>query len=604
MGVNQAVAELLTQISQMQELLGEETFRAVSNARAGRTIADLGFDVSTLAGDKAKLLEIEGIGPRTADKVIEFCATGRMKEHQEYLKKVPPGLLALLKVPSLGPKTVRSLWKELGIVDVAGLRKAIDDGSILGVPRMGAKIVEKIKASLAFIDTSGQRLPLGVALPIAERFVERLAKVKGVEQVTYAGSLRRGRDTIGDIDILVATKAPGPVNEAFRTMPGVREVLASGESKSSVRYSVASDEASFIAGEEPPREVVGPTVQVDLRVLPPASWGAALMYFTGSKEHNIRLRERAIKMGYTLNDWGLFPIDEEKDAPHLRGVKPVAGRSEEEIYAKLKLPYMPPEIREDRGELACVDTPRLLEQADVKAELHAHTTVSDGFFTIESLAEEAKRRGFHTVAVTDHSKSSAQANGLTVERLLAHIDAVRRVAAKVKGITILAGSEVDILADGRLDYDDDILAKLDIVIASPHTALSQDPDTATKRLLAAIRNPYVHIIGHATGRIVNQRPGLSPDLPTIIAAAKEHSVALEINAHWARLDLRDTHARAAADAGCLVAINCDSHTVEDFDNLRYGVLTARRAWLRPESCINTWPAARLRDWLRSKGPRA
>jgi DNA polymerase (family 10) len=604
MSVNQAVADLLTQISQMQELLGEETFRAVSNARAGRTIADLGVDVSTMASDRAKLLEIEGIGPKIADKIIEYCATGRITEHQKYLEQVPPGLLALLKVPSLGPKTVRALWKELGIVDVAGLRKSIDDGTILGVPRMGAKIVEKIKASLAFLETSGQRLPLGVALPIAARCVEHLSGVKGVEQVAYAGSLRRGRDTIGDIDILVATKTPGPVGEAFRTMPGVREVLSSGETKLSVRYSVPSDQAGMVTSPSAPTESAGPTVQMDLRVLPPASWGAALMYFTGSKEHNIRLRERAVKMGYTLNDWGLFPIDEEKTAPHLRGVKPVAGKTEEEIYARLKVPYVPPEIREDRGELSLTETPRLLEAADIKAELHAHTTASDGFFNIAELAAEAKRRGFHTVAVTDHSKSSAQANGLTVDRLMAHIEAVRAVASRTRGITILAGSEVDILADGRLDYDDAILKQLDIVVASPHTALSQDPETATKRLLAAIRNPYVHILGHPTGRIVNQRAGLSPDIATIVAAAKEHNVALEINAHWARLDLRDSHARAATDAGCLIAVNCDAHSVEDFDNLPFGVLTARRAWVRPESCINAWPADRLRAWLKSKGPRA
>lgn len=606
MSANAALAEILHQISQMQELLGEDTFRAVSNARAGRAVADLGLDVASLATDKKKLLEIDGIGPKIADKIIEYCKTGRIKEHEEYLSKVPPGLLVLLKVPSLGPKTVKALWKELGVQDVAGLRRVMDDGSILGVPRMGAKLVEKIRASLAFVESSGQRLPLGVALPIAERFVEHLSRVRGVEQVAYAGSLRRGRDTIGDIDILVATSQPGPANEAFRTMPGVREVLSAGESKSSVRYAVQSDEAALVKGDGgggEARAAVGPTVQVDLRVLPPASWGAALLYFTGSKEHNIRLRDRSIRMGYTLNDWGLFPIDEEKTAPHLRGVKAAAGRTEEEIYGLLKLPYVPPEIREDRGEFALPATPRLLEAADIRAELHAHTTASDGLFTIAELAAEAKRREFHTVAVTDHSRSSAQANGLTVERLEAHIEAVRAVAAKTKGITILAGAEVDILADGRLDYEDAVLKRLDVVVASPHTALSQDPETATKRLLAAITNPYVHILGHGTGRIINRRAGLSPDMGKVIEAACRHNVALEINAHWLRLDLRDSHVRAAIDAGCLIAVNCDAHEALDFDHLRYGVLTARRGWVTPERCINAWPADRLHEWLRSKGRR-
>ncbi len=597
MSANPAVAEVLTQISQLQELLGEDTFRAVSNARAGRAIADLGVDVATLAGDKKRLLEIEGIGPKIADKIIEFCTTGKIREHEEYLKKVPPGLLALLKVPNLGPKTVRLLWKERGVEDLDGLKRIIGDGSILTVARMGAKSVERIKASMAFVEKSGARLPLGLAVPIAERFVEHMSRVKGVQQAAFAGSLRRGRDTIGDIDILVATKDFGPAGEAFRSMPGVREVLSAGDTKSSVRYTIASDEATLTKDGEDVSKTIGPSVQVDLRVLPPASWGAALMYFTGSKEHNIRLRERAIKMGFTLNDWGLFPIDEEKEAPHLRGVKAVAGKSEEEIYERLKLPHMPPEIREDRGELSLKETPRLLELGDIKAELHAHTTASDGFLSIEELAQEAKRRGFHTIAVTDHSKSSAQANGLSVERLVQHVEAVRKVGEKVKGITVLAGSEVDILADGRLDYEDRVLKQLDVVVASPHTALSQEPEAATKRLLAAIRNPYVHIIGHPTGRIVNQRPGLSPDLGKVIEAAKERHVALEINAHWLRLDLRDSHVRAAVDAGCLIAVDCDVHTPEDFDNLRYGVVTARRGSVTPEGCVNAWEAKKLREWL-------
>ncbi|MFM9995056.1 MAG: DNA polymerase/3'-5' exonuclease PolX [Phycisphaerales bacterium] len=603
MSANQAVADLLTRISQMQDLLGEDSFRSSSNARAARTIADLTTDVAALAADRAELLDVPGIGPKIADKVIEFVTTGRIREYDEYLKKVPAGLLALLNVPGLGPKTVRLLWTERGVTDVAGLKRIIEDGSILTVPRMGAKSVEKIKASLAFMETSGQRLPLGLAVPIAKRFVEHLSKIKGVDRVAYAGSLRRGKDTIGDIDILVSARDPGPVGEAFRAMPGVREVLSAGETKASIRYAIASDDATLTKDGEDIRGTLGPTVQVDLRVLPAASWGAALMYFTGSKEHNIRLRERAIKMGYTLNDWGLFPIDEEKTAPHLRGVKPVAGKSEEEIYAKLGLPYLPPEVREDRAELTLKETPRLVELTDIRAELHAHTTASDGMMSIEELVGEAKRRGFHTIAVTDHSKSSAQAGGLSVERLMEHIEAVRAVGAKTKGITVLVGSEVDILADGRLDYDDAVLKQLDVVVASPHTALSQEAEAATKRLLAAIRNPYVHVLGHPTGRIVNRRPGLSPDVGAMIAAAKEHRVALEINAHWLRLDLRDTHVRAATDAGCLIAIDCDDHSPEDFDNLGYGVTTARRGWLTPEACVNAWSAKKLHEWLKSKGRR-
>jgi len=350
-----------------------------------------------------------------------------------------------------------------------------------------------------------------------------------------------------------------------------------------------------------------PTVQVDLRVIPAEAWGAALMYFTGSKEFNVRLRQRALDMGFTLNEYGLFEDDDPKKElapPHKRGIKPVASATEEAIFAKLGLPFIPPELREDKGEIEFAAkhqaAPAVLELSDVVAELHSHTTASDGVLSIAELAIEARRRGFHTIAVTDHSQSSAIAGGLKPDALRKHIAAVRAAAKADDSIAILSGSEVDILADGRLDYDDDLLAELDVVVASPHTALSQDSSTATKRLLAAITHPLVHILGHPTGRLVLRRRGLEPDMAAIIAAAKEHDVALEINAHWMRLDLRDTHVRAAVDAGCLIAINCDVHEPGDFDNLGYGVSTGRRGWLPPAQCINCWPAKKLHAWLRSK----
>ncbi|MBL8757512.1 MAG: DNA polymerase/3'-5' exonuclease PolX, partial [Phycisphaerae bacterium] len=355
------------------------------------------------------------------------------------------------------------------------------------------------------------------------------------------------------------------------------------------------------AGEAPsPAASAGKSVQVDLRVVPEASWGSALMYFTGSKDHNVRLRERALKMGLTLNDYGLFPNDDHETPPQERGIKPVASRTEQEVFKALGLPYIPPELREDRGEVALKKTPTLVEVADIRAELHAHTAASDGELSIEDLARAAMARGFHTLAVTDHSKSSVIANGLSPERLRTHAAAVRAAGKHIKGITLLAGSEVDILADGSLDYDDDLLGTLDVVVASPHTALSQAPELATRRLLRAVEHPMVHILGHPTGRLILRRSGLSPDMGAIIAAAVEHRVALEINAHWMRLDLRDTHVKAAVDAGCLIAINCDVHASSDFDNLRFGVLTGRRGWLPPEQCVNTWAADRLHEWLRSK----
>jgi DNA polymerase (family 10) len=616
MSVNKALAERFSLIAKMQDLLGEDRFKAISHERAARVIEGHPVDLATIAADEVngrkRLMEIEGVGPKIADKIIEFVRTGRIHELDELAAKVPPGVVELMQIPGLGPKTAAVLWKEAGVTSVAGLKKIIESGEILRLPRMGARSVEKLRESIALAEQGSQRLPLGLAVPVAERFVERLRKVPGVKQAAFAGSLRRGRETIGDVDILVAaTEAGGrAASEVFRSMPEVRQVIAAGESKSSVRAVVNPElgrwEIEGKAGDEVP-EAGGPTVQVDLRVVPPASWGAALMYFTGSKEHNVRLRERALKQGLTLNEYGLFPEDREDTPPQARGVKPVASRTEEEVYAKLGLAYIPPEVREDRGELESYDLkhgperrPALIELADIKAELHAHTTASDGAMSIEELAAAAKARGFHTVAVTDHSKASTVANGLSVDRLMEHIESVRRADEKAKGITILAGSEVDILADGSLDYPDKVLKQLDIVVASPHFALSQEPAAATRRLLGAIRNRYVHILGHPTGRLINKRAGLSPDMAAVIAAAKEHGVALEINAHWLRLDLRDVHVKAAVDAGALIAIDCDVHAPEDFDNLRYGVATGRRGWLTAAGCINTWTAKKLRDWLRSR----
>lgn len=594
MSVNQAIAARFEQIAQMLELLGEDRFRIAAHARAARTIADHPEDLAALATDRKKLLAIDGIGPKVADKIIEFVTTGKIAEHVELLARVPAGLLQVLQVPGLGPKTVKALWECKGVTDLACLKRIIDDGSILDIPRMGAKTVENLKAALAFMQTSGGRMRLGQALPLAEAIVARMSSVPGVRRVAYTGSLRRGKDTIGDIDIVVDTADPAAAAEAFCCMPGVAQVLARGEGKCSIRLDVGGPGSRW--GEEEGDDSCR-GMQIDMRLIDAASWGAALMYFTGSKEHNIRMRERALKRGLTLNEHGLYPDDKDPTPPHKRNIKPVAGATEEDVFAALGLPWIPPEIREDRGEMDLKATTRLVELADIKAELHAHTTASDGLLSIESLIAAAKARGFHTIAVTDHSKSSFQARGLTPERLREHIRAVRAAAAAHKDIQVLIGSEVDILADGSLDYDDDLLAELDIVVASPHAALSQDPKAATTRLVKAIEHPAVRILGHPTGRLINRRKGLEPAMADLYAAARANNVALEINAHWMRLDLRDTHVRGAIDAGCLIAIDCDVHAIEDFDNLRYGVMTARRGWVTPEQCVNTWEAGRLREWI-------
>ena len=600
MSVNKELAVRFQQISDMLELLGEDKFRVNAHARAARSIKDYPADLAALAGDRKALTAIDGIGAKTADKIIEFVQTGRIAEHEELEKKVPAGLLAILGIPGLGPKTVKLMWDQLGIVDVAGLKKAIDDASILTLPRMGQKTIDNIKESMAFMEEAGDRLWIGQAMPVAEGLVARLKKIQGVKEIAFAGSLRRGKETIGDIDILVAADDSEAVRSAFVSMPEVEKVLANGETRSSVRLRVGSDLSRWSSGDEETQASGGAVVQVDLRLVPRESWGAALLYFTGSKDHNVRLRERALKQKLTLNEYGLYPLDDRNEPPQRRGVKAVAGKTEEEIYTKLKLSWVPPEIREDRGELEVRETPALIELGDIKAELHAHTTESDGALSLEELVAEAKKRGFHTIGVTDHSKSSIQANGLSVERVKEQIKRVHDYAKSVKGISVLVGSEVDILADGSLDYDDKLLAQLDIVVASPHSALKQDPKKATARLLKAIEHPLVHVLGHPTGRLINRRPGLEPAMDELIAAAVEHETALEINSHWMRLDLRDTHVRAAVEAGALIAIDCDVHTLADFDNLRYGVMTGRRGWLTADQCVNTWSRQKLAAWLKRK----
>jgi DNA polymerase (family X) len=358
-------------------------------------------------------------------------------------------------------------------------------------------------------------------------------------------------------------------------------VLVSGDTKSSVRLNNG--------------------MQVDLRAVPAINWGAALLYFTGSKDHNVILRERAIARSMRLNEYGLFADDGDETPPQQRGVKPVASKTEQEIYMKLGLEWIAPELRESHGEFEKNITQQLIVAGDIRRELHCHTTASDGVLSIEQLIETAKSRGFDAIAITDHSRSSAQANGLSVERLREHAANIRAASAKIKGIHVLVGSEVDILADGHLDYPDDVLAELDWVVASPHTALKQTPEAATARLLAAIANPFVHVIGHPTGRILNGRPGLEPNMKLVIAAAAKAGVALEINCNPARLDLRDALVRAAHEGGAMISINTDAHDGEHFDFLRYGILTARRAGLAAAGCVNAWPWKQFETWRLSRG---
>ncbi|MFT5423967.1 MAG: DNA polymerase (family 10) [Phycisphaerales bacterium] len=605
MGFNSDLAANLNEIAEMLELLGENRFRVNAHQKAARVVKDLAKDLAPIANDPKALIAIEGIGKGIAEKITQLASTGKIDEHQQLTARVPPGLLILLRVPGLGPKKVKLLWDELGVQTVEDLTRTLDDGSAANLKGMGAKTVDNIRESLAVLGQGDDRLPIGIARPIAEQLLTRIRAVNGVLKAEYAGSLRRGAETIGDLDILVAVNpndtgqggAAERIGETFRTTPGVVKVLAAGPTKSSVRLSLSAFGVNTNRWGTTDEDR---TVQADLRVVPEASWGAALLYFTGSKAHNVRLRERAQKIGLTLNEYGLFPEDQEDTPPQTRGVKPLASNTEAEVYARLSVHDLPPTMREDRGELSDHAPTRVIETADIKAELHSHTTASDGKLSILESATIAKARGFHTLAITDHSKSSAIAGGLSAQRLTEHAAAIREANLEIDGLTLLAGSEVDILVDGSLDYNDDVLATLDVVVASPHVGLRAKPAQATKRLLKAIGHPMVHILGHPTGRLINKRPGLEPAMDELIAAAVEHDVALEINAHWMRLDLRDTHVRAAVDAGCKIAIDCDVHHAHDYDNLIYGVLTAQRGWLTPDLCVNTWDADRLHTWLKSK----
>ncbi len=580
MATNAEVAAAFEELAVLSEILGANVFKVNAFRKAARAVE--GLPGTAVEMEVAALKEIDGLGASTAAKVVEFGKSGTMSELDELRGQVPAGLKEVLAIQGIGPKTARALWTELGVVDLATLKSAIDSGKVATLPRMGAKTIQNMKEAIAFAETARGRIRIGEAMPLAESLVAELGKLPFVEKIAYAGSLRRGRETIGDLDILAAAKDPKKLMDAFTSRGEVARVLGHGDTKSSVLTKTG--------------------VQVDLRVVPRDRFGAALMYFTGSKEHNIAMRERAIAQGMRLNEYGLFRENAQGGADE--GAAPVAAASEDVVYAALGLDWVPPTMREDRGEVAAFEKgarhPEVLEVADIKAELHCHTTASDGAMSIDEIVARARDRGFHTIAITDHSKSQFQANGLDEARLRAHIKAIHAARARFPDMQIWAGSEVDILSDGSLDYADDLLAELDWVVASPHAALKQEPRVATDRLLRAIAHPLVHVIGHPTGRIVNGRPGLEPAMNELYAAAKEHGTALEINSHHMRLDLRDTHVRAAADAGCMLAIDCDVHGPEDFDEIRYGVLTAQRGWLPRAQCLNCMDAKSLDAWRRKK----
>lgn len=578
MSFNTLLAARFAEMAALSALLGENKFKSIALERAARVFEELPQDAAPLSAKE--LMQIDGVGKGVADKAVEFARFGHITEHEEMKAQVPAGVLGMLGVPGLGPKTIAQLWKEAGVESVEQLRQKAEDGSLVHLKGFGEKKVEALKKNLSLIAQAANRLRLDEALDLAEPLAAFLRALPGVERAQYAGSARRGRESVGDLDLLVAAPAQAApaVFEAFVNHPWVGDVTGRGDTKASVRLKP---------------EFSG--VQADLRVVAPEAFGAALLYFTGSKDHNVRLRERAIAQGMKLNEYGL---SKEGSAA------PQAAADEKDVYAALGLDFIPPELREDRGELALAEKkalPRLVEVADIRAELHSHTLASDGVMTIRELALNAAARGCHTVAVTDHSRSSIPGNGLSIERLLKHIEAVHAVARELAGtITILMGSEVDILSDGSLDYPDEILAQLDWVVASPHAALTQEPAVATARLIAAAQNKFVHVIGHPTGRKVGRRAGLEPDMVALAKACAACGTALEINCNPIRLDLRDTHARIALEQGCKLAVNTDAHHPQDLALLRYGILTARRAGATAKDVVNCRTAGELDKWRKAR----
>ena len=564
---NKAMALLLAEAADLLEIDGGDTFRVLSYRRAAEAAEQTTVDLAAAANDTARLLEIPGIGKSMAANLRKIAESGTLPLRDELLAKYGPGILELLKLPGMGPKTIALLWASGKIAGIDQLSEAIAAGRLAGLPRMGPRQIEKIRKGIEDYRRSAGRFRIDQAEDAAERITAWLVSLPGIERVTPAGSLRRGRETAGDLDLLVTGPACAPEKTAAAVehaaaFPEIHDMIAKGENK--VSFHLAGG------------------MQVDVRLLPSESYGAALQYFTGSKAHNVALRQRALKMGYTLSEWSLARLD---------GGAVVAAATEEEIYAALEMDWMPPELRENLGEIEAAarhELPRLIELSDIRGDVHMHTTASDGRNSIREMAEAGLARGLAFIAITDHSKNLAMINGLDEKRAIEHIDRIREVDREMEGrIRVFAGIEVDILADGQLDLADEVLAQMDVVIASVHTRLEQNREEMTARILRAIENPHARILGHPTGRQLLRREPYAIDLGAVLRRAAELGVAVEHNASPERLDLCDRDLRLAKELGCRIAINTDAHDARVVGRMSYGIRQLRRAWLQPQDVLNT-----------------
>ncbi len=553
------ISNIFNKMADLLEVKGENAFRIRAYRKAAFNIESLGKDIGLLT--KAELMEIPGIGGDLAGKIEEYITTGRVRAYEELIKEVPESLVTLLKVPGLGPKTVSLLYSRYNVKDIDELERLAREHELIKIPGIREKTETNILKGIDMIKRTSTRYPIGKVLPVVNDILGYLSGNAPVGRLNTAGSIRRWKETIGDIDILSTSKDPAGVMNVFTRMPDVKEVLMKGPTKSTV--------------------VLKEGLQVDIRVVDEESYGAALAYFTGSKAHNIRLREIAVKAGLKLNEYGIF---REKDN------KKIGGATEEEIYEILKLQFVPPELREDTGEVEVAAThslPRLIELEDIKGDLHVHSNWSDGNMKLEDLAEVPVAKGYRYIAVTDHSKGLGVARGLHEERVIEQRKAIDALNKKLRGFRLLAGIERNIKSDGGLDFDQEILAAFDIVVASVHSGFKQSREQITKRIITAMENPFVSIIAHPSGRLIGERDAYDVDMEEVLKGAARTGTAIEINAYPLRLDLMEPYIRLAKSKGVSLAISTDSHNSGQFDNMTFGVSLARRGWLEKKDVLNT-----------------
>jgi DNA polymerase (family 10) len=564
---NKQLADLFENMADILEFKGENPFKISAYRKASRIIGDLTQDIEEIA-EQGELKNIPGIGEGMAQKIVEYLKTGKIAKFEEVRKGVPDELIAIMDIPGMGPKTLSMLHREKGISNFSQLEKALEDGSLMGLFGIGEKKIENIKRGILLLKQSKGRMNLGVAFPAAKQIVETLRQKTGSKKIEWAGSLRRMKENIGDIDILATGPDKEKIVQAFTHLPVVKEVLASGETKASV--------------------IVEGGTQIDLRVVEEDSYGAALQYFTGSKGHNIHLRGIAKAKGIKINEYGVF-----------KGAKRIGGKEEKDVYRVLGMDWIDPELREDRGEIEAAQKgrlPKLVQESEIKGDLHVHSKWSDGTSSIEEIAKAAQKRGYQYVAICDHSKSLRIAHGLDESRLMKQIEEINRINDKLKGFQILKGTEVDILADGKLDLSEKILEKLDIVLGAIHSGFKQDKAKMTKRIVRALENPYIHILAHPSGRLLGARDPYEVDIEELMEVAKKYGKALEINAYFERLDLDDIHCRKAKETGIRVGIGTDSHHLDQMWMISLGVAVARRGWLETKDVLNTLSLKEILKW--------